>query len=363
MKKYIGILFLSLIVVMFIKYFNAEYKIKYNLDDHSIIAKYENGRYYVEIDGKYNFDIYKSRGLKKLKIKQIKVIDDNELYCIIPIIDGINTYPLCYLNKEYIDYNLVDNEEINEYKNTYTDHLKGNFSFNNNLNKKEYILLWNYKGFYRMNGEDINTINLFKEGKYDNNLMCQINNELLFPDYKEEYNFKVFYLLDIGNGNKKTIESKYEFSYDGYIVGNINNKIYFYDNKNSKLYEINIKKSEIKLIGSEELGYIKYINKKQVVAKKSEYKNQEINYINEKSNYKYSVENYNLYKVINDNENIKIKIFNGEKIKVIKENNNDLYFISNDIMYKYNPSIGYIKIFNYFELNFNTNNIIYIYNK
>ena len=360
MKKSISAIFLVLIVIVLIKYFSSNYEINYRLDQYNIKTIYKNKRYYISIDDKYNFDIYKKRGLKKLKIKKIETIESDDLKCIYPVIKNINTYPLCYLNDEYVDYNLIDNELLSKYKKEYDNMSDGNFYFNKNLSKNEYIYLWNYKGFYKMNGDILETIDMFKEGKYDNSLMYQFDNKIIFPNYNEEYIFKSLYLINIINGKKTLINSKYEISYNSYIVGNIKNKVYLFDQKELKLYEINTKKLTVNLVGSEKLVYFKYENNRKVFAKVNEYKNKEINYINKSiSNYKYEIIEDTLYKTFNES-NLKLKIFEGKNIKIIDEYNNILYFVSEDKLYRYD-AVNLYKIFNYFELNFNNNNIIYIY--
>ena len=360
MKKSISIIFLILLVVVLIKYFSSNYEINYKLDGYNVKTIYKNKRYYISIDDKYNFDIYKKRGLPKLKIKNIKTIESDNLKCIYPIIKNVNTYPLCYLNDEYVDYNLIDNELLSKYKKEYDNVSDGNFYFNKNLGKNEYIYLWNYKGFYKMNNDVLETIDMFEEGKYDNSLMYQFGNQIIFPNYNEEYIFKSMYLINMLNGKESIIGSDYEISYNSYIVGNIKNKIYLFDLKELKLYEINTKKLTIKLVGSEELGYYKYEDNRKVNAKVSEYKNKEVEYTNELiSNYKYEIIDDILYKTFNEND-LKLKVFAGKNIKLISEHNNILYFVSEDKLYKYD-SISLYKIFNYFELNFNNNNIIYIY--
>ena len=360
MKKSISIIFLVLLVIVLIKYFSSNYEINYKLDGYNIKTIYKNKRYYISIDDKFNFDIYKKRSLKKLKIRKIEAIESEDLKCIYPIIKNINTYPLCYLNDEYIDYNLIDNELLSKYKKEYDNVSDGNFYFNKNLNKNEYIYLWNYKGFYKMNKDVLETIDLFKEGKYDNSLMYQFNNKILLPNYNEEYIFKNLYLVNTLNGKYSLINSDYEISYNSYIVGNIKNKVYLFDQKELKLYEINTKKLTVNLVGSDEIGYFKYEGNKKVPAKVSEYKNKEIKYISKDiSNYKYEIIEDALYKTFNESE-LKLKIYEGKNIKIISEYNNILYFVSEDKLYRYDANNLY-KIFNYFELNFNNNNIIYIY--
>jgi len=362
MKKKLLIIFSLLTLLIVIKYFTSNYKISYLLDSHMITTIYKDKRYYINIDNKYNFDIYKRRGMSKLRIKSIKMIKSGDLECLYPKINNAETYPLCYYKDEYVDYNLIDDKELDEYKKVVEYDSNGNFYFNNTLNKNEYIYLWNYKGFYQMNGSKLETLDLFDEGKYDNSLMYKVDNKIIFPDYNQEYEFNKLYVVNMINGKMNEIESKYDISYNSYIVGNIDKKIYLFDTKESCLYEIDIKRLTIRLVGSEELGYFKYEKDKKVSAKLSEYKNRKVTYkYKTNSNYKYEIVNNVLYKSFVEDK-LKLKIFEGENIKIIGEYKDNLYFTSEDKFYKYTPK-GLIKIFNYFELNFNENNVIYIYNK
>ncbi len=362
MKKNICIIFLFLFLLIIIKYFSSNYKITYSLDNHKIITIYKNKRFYISIDNKYNFDIYKKRSFSKLKINKIKEITSNNLECLYPEIKGVNTYPLCYYNDEYVDFKLIDDEALNKYKIQKKYDSNGNFYFNNNLTTKEYVYLWNYKGFYQMNNKNLETLDLFNEGKYDNSLMYKIDNKILFPDYNQEYEFNKFYLINMVNNKMSIIESKYEISYNSYIVGSIDKKIYLFDIKELKLYEIDLRRLRIQLVGSEELGYYKYENEKKVYVNLSEYRNRNITYSEKSnSNYRYEIVDDSLYKIYLEDK-LKMKIFEGNNIKIIGEYKNILYFTCEDKFYKYTPD-KLSKIFNYFELNFNENNIIYLYNQ
>lgn len=365
MKKKIFIIFIIILLIIVIKYFFSDYKIKYSIDNYNIVSTYSKNRYYIEIDGKYNFDFYYRRSLSKIKILFIKEIIDGDIRCVYPKIKGITTYPLCYKGKEYTDYNLLDSTKLDVYKSEikYSE-LDDTFSYNKNLDKNEYVLVYNYKGFYKMNYNQKNEIDIFKEDRYENSLMYSINNKILFPDYDEEYIFKDFYLLNIENSKYKKIKTKYEISYDSYVVGNIKNKVYLYDIKNSNLYEININTLKVNLIGYKEIGYYKIINGKKEEVEKQEYDNKSIIYASEENNNcTYFVENNAIYKKLKDNGSLNQKIFESDEIKIIDQNKNNLYFISGDIFYKYNPQNGTQRIFNYFELNFNKNAIIYVYSK
>lgn len=365
MRKNIFIIFIILIIVALVKYFSSDYKIEYELGNHKIETNYSNGRYYIEIDGKYNFDIYKKRGLSKLKISNIIEINSNSLNCVYPDIKGVKTNPLCYYNGEYTDYNLIDSDLLNKYKTNHIDYeTNDTFSYNKSLEENEYVMLWNYKGLYEMNYDKVENISILNKDEYNNSLMYQIDNKIFFPDYDQDYLFKNFYIFNIDTSKYKKIETKFEISYDSYIVGNIKNKIYLYDIKNSNLYEINIKNSKINLICSKELGYFKYDGKKKINVDKSEFDNKNITYNKDVIyNYEYKIENNIIYKIYKDNFELKNKIYTGNNLRIIDQNEDNLYFISGDILYKYSPTNGVQRVFNYFELNFNQNNIIYTYIK
>ena len=135
MKKSIGIIFLILLVLVLIKYFSSNYEINYKLDGYNVKTIYKNKRYYISINDKYDFDIYKKRGMSKLKIKKIETIESEDLKCVYPVIKNVDTHPLCYLKDEYIDYNLIDDELLSKYKKEFDSVSEGNFYFNKNLSK------------------------------------------------------------------------------------------------------------------------------------------------------------------------------------------------------------------------------------
>ena len=98
MNKKLIIFLLCYIFIIIFKYFISDYTVNYKLNNYEVSIKYRDKRYYVEInkDYKYNFDIYKKRNSNRKIISDIKVIKDDNFECIVPIIDGLNTNPLCY---------------------------------------------------------------------------------------------------------------------------------------------------------------------------------------------------------------------------------------------------------------------------
>ncbi len=372
MKKIIYILIFIVLLVVINKYCTSSYEIKYEVNNFSVRTTFKNDRFYFEIKGKkvFNLDIYEERRFEKKLIKSISVFEADDYYCIYPNIKNINTYPLCYKGEENIDYHFIEDEDfqnfykiqISENKINYEE--ENNFKFYNNLDKKTFIALWKYNGFYLMNDGEVDKITLFKRDQYDNTLYAFINNYLLIPNYNQEHIFNEFILFNLKNGDTETIKSKFDIDYDSYVAGAFKNNVYIFDNKNLNLYEVNTKKRKINLIGNEEQGYVKLEKDKFVESTKNEYKKDKITYFNEEgSNYKYYIEKDHLYKKLKENKEIKTLIFKGNNIKILSEFKNKLYFISEETLYEYNPLEGVKAIFYYFELNFNVDNLIFIYNQ
>ena len=176
----------------------------------------------------------------------------------------------------------------------------------------------------------------------------------------EEHEDTKLIKFDLTSLKKSEINIGYNIDFDSYIVGNIKNKLYLFDNKYSILYEIDVKKGKTKIVGNNEMGYTKYVDGKFVSCSKTEYKIDKIKYNTKESNYIYSSDG--MTKSIKDNPNIK-QIINNNNVKIYHEKNNDIYYLNNDNFYKYNPIKGSEMIFYNYELQFNNENTIFVYNK
>lgn len=362
--KYAFYLIIILLIIVVIKYFTSDYKIEYKINDYNIKETYKDNKYIFELNEEKYFVISftDKKVISKKLIKKIDKKESNEYTCYNVIFKNDKNYLTCFKDKESINYYLIEDEEMKEYIDIlnlkiYKEEIESSdFKFYSNLSSDEYIALWNYKGFYIMNGEEISEIELFKTTKYDNSLCYQMKNYLILPNYDASHEFKDFKLLNLTNEKVKTINTKYTIDFDSYIPGYYKNKIYLFDNKYSNLYEINYKKENVELVGSKELGYFKYENNKKKESSEKEYKNKNLYQKNEKQSYEVSDALYKIY-----NKNYKVKIFNSNEIKIIKEYKDILYFVYKDNLYKYNNN-EIIKIFHNFEMNFNSKNIIFIYN-
>ena len=319
MKKALMYSILIFIILIIIKYGFSNYTISYKLNNYEIKEVYKNKRFYYEIKDEnnlvYNFDIYSKRKFFKTKISKIKVIEDETFKCIYPTIKGQNTYPLCYSNNEYTDFNLIDSPLLLEYKQ-----------------------------------ESINVEKAEKDFIYT---IYMANND-------EEHEYTSLVTLNLTNLNKGKIDLGYTLDFDSYIVGNIKNNLYIFDNKYSILYEINTKNKKVKIIANNEKGYVKYENGEFVSCSKNEYKVNKIKFNTNTSKYKYTLNN-GTYKTINENKNLLQKINNND-INIIKEKDNKIYYNFEDNFYIYEPSNNNLIFYNY-ELTFNSNNTMFVYIK
>ena len=171
-KKILIYSLLLCFIIIIAKYGLSNYKMSYKIDNYSINMKYKNSRFYYEIkdgDITYNFDIYANRSFKKQEISKIEKISDEKFECIYPNIKNVDTYPLCSINKEIVDFHLIDSELLDKYKKAKEEDnkLDRDFIYYNNLSNNEYVALWNYKGYIVMNGNNYNNVDMFEKGIID----------------------------------------------------------------------------------------------------------------------------------------------------------------------------------------------------
>ena len=365
MKKKLLIFIFICIIIIFIKYAFSNYNISYKIKSYEVVELYKNKRFYFEItkgNKVYNFDVYSRRNFTKTKISKIVEINGESFNCIYPVIKNLDTYPLCYVGDEYTDFNLIDSELLDKYKvKSKQEENTKDFEYYNNLESSEYVALWNYKGYVLMNSKSYKNVDLFKKDRYDNTLAYMIDNYIYMPNYDEEHEYSSIVELNIVSGDYTTTNLGYNIDYDSYIVGNVKNKLYIFDNKYSILYEVDLNRDKTTIIGNNEIGYVKYENGKFVSCSKSEYKVDKIKYNKNVSLYSYNVNN-GLYKSFNSNNKVVQKI-NNNNVSIIREHDNTIYYMFEDNFFKYNPKYGEKKVFYNYELAFNNVNTIFIYNK
>lgn len=415
MKKIIT--FITVLLLLFIglkiwyRFFGDGHNYTYTIDSGDISFEVneqfsndsDNSYYYFEFtinDDKFYYQTFNNFRNKSKIVEEIYYYNDKKYTCILPVFIGnkiisdiicraTNGYYYFYNNLKGMseevdsfakslevvgyDYNQwLDNEEYVE--------KEGIKIFNKNLITKHYLSLTNYKGIYLINNKQKNQVNneLFSQDVYQKKFDVIYNDKYIVADYKEKYRFHEFIVIDISTGKKGKIISNNEISFDSYIQGIVNDKIYFFDKDSKKQYIIDMTKAKVIEVGNEEKG-IKIYNGvdwkivSAVTASNNEIKFEESNnpimsdanyekiakiehgnggyyYYYKKIDDKYLVYRSN----IQDNEQL-YYTFTTTNIDNVIFGNNYIYFIDGEFIKRYSDKEGIRKIVEYSELKFNGN--------
>lgn len=361
------LIIVSLIFLLISVFKTKSYSLEYNIDNYEISENYNNegNYYYYEISNnnlKYNF-IYKSSYNKEKKlIKEIKEYQDEDYLCLIVRSNYIESYPLCSYKDSYIDYHLISEtlqEKLSDY---YTEPkiVEEKYENYNIFNQNEQLLLWSYKGFNYFNKDKTEFIKIFNKDIYEIPLATKINNYILIPDYEQEYYFNKVYLLNLETLKVEEWNLKYEISFDSYVLGTNDKSIYLIDKKNKREYELVPHKKKMRIVAKSnnqatiyEEGQISKVSLTKLINKE-----QTFTY---KENYKYQLINNQLYLSYLDSSN-KIKVSNQKIDTIISTYEENVYYLIDDTLYKYNLKYGEVKLIQYSDWEFNYKNLIFINN-
>ncbi len=354
-KHYIFIIALLLLFLLFLYFYLKpnNYTIDYQIDKVKISENYNKKEkaYYFTLN--YNGKNYKvistSKYVHKRKlIENIDIKEQNQLTCFDIKSEYLDFYPICINenNNEY--YSAFYNDEANFEKKENYENIEIN-----KLDEKTY-LLWNYRDFIILNNNNKNKVTLFDQDIYNIKMFYQYENYILVPDYDQEFTFDKMYLLNIKNFKIKTINLRFEVYFDSYFLGNEKDKIYLYDTKEKQEYYIDISKEEIYKTKNQILNNGKWetVSGQKLINDKLEFKKAKI--------YEYTLKDNRLYfKIYNDDK--LLQIINKKVDTIVSQDEFDVYYISNDILYKFNIYEGETALLKYTEWNFNNKNMVFIF--
>ena len=358
----IGILLLILIIIV-IKLLPKNYKLEYKVNKYNVVEKYikKDKMYVFTISNKKEkYETISTQGYtnKRQLISKIKEYKNNDTHCIIINSEKIDNNILCIKNNKKIDYNLTSllpKKYYKKYKKNEKEYKNVDINF---VDDKTY-LVWDYTGYYKLNKDKTEKIKLFKNDVYNPKLSIIMDKYIIIANYNQNYNFNKLIKINIENNKKETIELKRDISFDSTILGTYKNNIYILDEKNKKEYEINIKNEDVSIVSKDELGQI---------LENGKWNKYRINKII-KDNMTFRDDKYNEYKVNNGlylyQKNIKKPTLLSEKHikKIVYQDEEEVYYISDEKLYKYDFEHGENKVLDYFELNFNYDNMILVYNE
>lgn len=361
------LIIIALIVFIVSLFSSKSYSLEYNIKDYAISENYdkESQVYYYEItynNKKYNFVDEKKYQKGKKLITGIKKHEYEDYTCLTIESNVINSMPLCSKEDNLISFYLVPEELSNKLDDYINKNKVRNNTYNNYkiYNTDNNVLIWSYKGFNYLKGDDVSFIKVFDKDIYEIPLAAKINNYIVVPDYEQTYEFNKCYIINLNNLKVAEWKLDYTISYDSYILGTNDKSIYLVDKKNSKEYELVPHKKKMRIIASSNKNGIIYKNgvEEKINVNKLVSSKQTFTY---KLDYNYILEDKTLYLYYWDKSN-KIKVSDNLIRTIVSIDNESVFYLVDNTLYKYDNEHGETKILEYSELEFNYKNLIFINN-
>ncbi len=363
-KKNLSLIVLSfLLIIIFIiivSIINSkkDYSISYKIDNFDINESYNKNydTYFLNINidnREYSTYLIKDNiNNKKIINKLEEFILDNES-CIKISSKYTSISPVCIKDNELVSLNLTSMDMQNKFNNidrsldnteesTLSDYKVSNYMYNT-------YYVWNYLGFDVLKDNNISSDNFLNKEVYNPNLITEVNNIILVPDYNDNYYFNKFYLINMKNGNRSEWKINESIYFDSSILGIYHDEVYLIDKHENREWIINPIKKTIKEAYGVTIvnGSTKNITMSKLVNG---------NYSFDSSLVKYEVINNYLYATFNDKK-IKLAMDNP---KYITSDDNAIYYLIKDSLYALSKKFGVVKLISKFEWNFNSDNIIFI---
>lgn len=383
---------------------DAVYSVKTDDNSYMINEDYNKTKdynmYYFLIKDKKNnsfvYSINKSLNRQSRIIKEIKSYQNNNLYCIAPVLKNkIIDNVLCKLDGIQVSTSYlrqIGNQDIQVFntslknngyklneeldKETQIKQSYGNISIYDLVDPNLYITMWVYNGICILNNGEIKYRDLLRNDIYENNYAILVD-KFYVSIKTDNSDYGSFFVVNIKDGGKALIDSDYSISKNSYFNGVYKTKIYFTDIDNNKQYIIDPKNEVVeeaitsKYFDGEELKNIdisdltrerKYFSSKKIDQNiMNKYQDKKL--IKSFKNHYYLDSDGGVYKIVGDYTDNKILLFKFEDFKEMKVINNRVFGISGDTLYSYSEEEGLRKIAYNRELVYNYKNIVDIYEK
>ena len=383
---------------------NNTYQIEVNNMVFDIVEKadftsIDNYSYNISIeDLVFDFQIFYDYNKMPKVLNDIKYFNNDKNTCILPIFekDLILTDVICLDNDKLVYYQNIkgDNKELDDYVLNLVEYDQSQFIqskttskianidvYKDNLIKDHYIGITNYRGLYDISDNfdsDVHNIRLYEEDIYEQKLGIFVDSYYISVDYNKDYEFNEFNIFDLVSLDTSTIVSDNAISFDSYIQGVVDGKVYLYDKDNKIQYEINVYEKSVVKYSSDDINY--YNNGKWTTMSVSQ-ANDEVKFINEDVTYKnnkyeridqyqgyyYVYEKngnkYDVYKMNVDNEDNLLYLFSTDMIDKVVYVDGYVYYINGDKVEVYHNSFGTKTLIKYRELEFNKNHLFNVYTK
>lgn len=388
--------FCQILITVFTKSHKVDYIIKTTNNKYKIseIFTAKNSSYDFIITDKnkntYTLSLIKDYNKQKNIIKDILYFEKDNISCLYPLFKkNYSQELLCYYKNEQVSVSYLNQKkpksiqkiikslEKKGYKTNILEKEQSASKFKTlniykaNLLENYYFTIWNYKGFYLLNKNNIKNIKLLSKDKYENKLSILLNNYYIYFDTNKKVYNQIF-IYDLLKEKKEIFKIKnYNLSKNIYFNGIYNDLLYFTDIDYKKQYSFDPKKK--KLLEISDQNYLKIVNNKKQYLSKADFFQEKVYFLNstnkkitkkyqtsdlrESNNYYYFLSDNKIYKTLKREPKKGIILFELPNIKDWKVKNNNLLIISNDIVYFYSDSNGLLPIVKNNELNYNYKNI------
>ena len=411
LKKLLALTLIILLVLIVIKFvlfiFKSDHEVSYDLnyEDRSFTVKeiYKDGYYHFLIksnnDAKeYLYQIKDNYAKKEKIITDIKYfeITDTEVSCIYPVINvnyaanDPETEIICSDKKTNSYSGYLYQDEISAFSEelgiTYDPNLTSEVmeGYNITVNKSaleedSIIYLYKYDGFWKITNEGIEELKLFSEDIYNNAKTIENEDYIFLPNYEQDHEYTIFYIIDKKNGKVKTVNSKFKIDKDFTINGLVDDKVYIFDSDNLIQYAINLKNAQIEEVGNKDLKGLYYdgeFSRRSIY----DFRQEDLKFKTDReiedlitgtTSIEYLKKEQDLYYYLNSSKEFyvydsildkKLLLFKDAGIKTISKSKNNIYFVKENKLYSFNGR-AIKEVLKYEELNFNFLNRIFVYEK
>lgn len=395
---FIALMFYQLVIVFFTMTHTIDYSLSKKEGLFRVREKYKKGDkegyYFLKVEQdkkKFFFDIDNTFNKRKKIIKDIAVYDEDGVMCISPIYvkEVKNNYIYCnYENKQY-SYealkNKIDIEKLKSlakfnaslYKSNLNKPIEKNgvLYYVQNAKRDEHISLYRYKFIEMYNEVSINRFTFSDKDIYNNKMGLFVDKYFLMPVYTETNTIKGYHITDFAMNRRSYFLFDDYLSLNSYMQGTVKGRVYIVDKTNKTQYMINPKKDSYEIIGSPAIdaqifdgekfkttNIQSLINDEIVFPKEKVNTNEEYveSFYDERAIYLYK-KNGDFIKIYKDSPEEKIHLFNNPQAKAIVVSKGSIYFIIEDLLYRYDE-FGLKPLIKYNELKFNLSNIYGAYN-
>ena len=358
------IIILIIVLVLFFLFQRKDYTVTYSVNDYEITESYHKEEdYYSFIIKKGETErfaiVYNQHFSSKKNIEQITEYQTETESCITISSNKVRIEPLCTKEETQISYHLVSDEmkeKLGVTSETKEDTILTTY---NNINVYHYrnhnYYIWNYRGFYHINENTTENIQLFDKDIYNPTLITQVNDTLVIPDYNADYYFDKVILLDMNTGRTTTWTLETSIYFDSAVLGVYQGDLYIIDKHEKTEWQLNIAKQKQERVGTEQKGGKIYdhewtnVTMNRLLYQENTFKGTTI--------LEYNIKEDGLYAIF---DNHQMKIRESAPSKILSNTDNTVYYLVNDNVYSYNKEEGEKLLLNYFEWNFNSENVIFI---